>query len=126
MNTKFVMASSAVVMGAAGLAGSFAPHELLGALDLPASGALPLIIQLHGTLLLAFAITNWTARNSLIGGIYQRAIALGNLVHFVSGALTLGKFALMGGAPPAAIVATVIYAAFAIAFGVIAFGPSPQ
>jgi hypothetical protein len=122
MKTKVLMAGSALIMGAAGLAGTFAPQEILGALHLPAAGALPLIIQLHAALLLAFAIANWTAKDSLIGGIYNRPLALANLMHFVVGAFALGRFAWNGHSSLSCIVAAAIYAIFAIAFSVIVFG----
>jgi hypothetical protein len=121
MKTKFLMAASAVIMGTAGLAGTFLPQELLRALHLPVSDVLTLMVQLHAALLLAFAMLNWMAKESLIGGIYNRPLGIGNLVHFVVGAITLGKF-ISGGAGPLFVIATVIYAAFAIAFGVVVFG----
>ena len=121
MKTKLFMATSAVVMGAAGLAGTFMPQELLRALHLPVSDVLTLMVQLHAALLLAFAMLNWMAKESLIGGIYNRPLAIGNLVHFVVGAITLVKF-ISGGAGPLFVIATVIYAAFAAGFGILVFG----
>lgn len=122
MNSKFLMASSALVMGAAGVAGTFLPQELLAALHLPASGVLPLIIQLHAALLLAFAMVNWMAKESAIGGIYNRPLAVGNLTHFAVGGITLAKFIVRDGAPAFVIGAAVFYVAFAIGFGVLVFG----
>jgi hypothetical protein len=121
MKTKLLMAASAVVMGAAGLAGTFLPQELLRALHLPASDVPALLVQLHAALLLGFAMLNWMAKESLIGGVYNRPLAIGNLVHFVVGAITLVKF-ISGGAGPLFVIATVIYAAFAVGFGILVFG----
>ena len=121
MNTKILMAASALVMAAAGIAGLFAPHEVLAAIGAPATGLLPTLIQLHAGVLLGFAMVNWMAKNSLIGGIYNRPVLVGNTAHFTIGAITLVKI-VIGNATPAIIVATVIYVIFAIGFGMLMFG----
>ena len=41
-------------------------------------------------------MTNWMVKGSRVGGIYNRPIAIGNLVHFAVGAITLDRFALRG------------------------------
>jgi hypothetical protein len=125
MNTKFLLGSSALVLGAAGVAGTFLPQELLTALHLPAAGVPVLLIQLHAAILLAFGIANWMAKGSLMGGIYNRPLALGNLIHFAIGTITLCKFAASSH-PPFIIVAAAIYVAFAIGFGLVVFrSPAP-
>ena len=117
--TKLVMGASAVVMALFGLAGTFLPHELLRAAGIPAGGALPVVVQLTAALYLGFAMLNWMAQDSLIGGIYNRPVAIGNLVHFVVGALALVKYA--ASAPPLMLGVTVVYALFAIAFAKVLF-----
>jgi hypothetical protein len=119
MNPKAVLSASAFVMAAAGIAGTFAPHEIASALGLTPTGVLPLLIQLLAALLFAFAMVNWMARGSLIGGIYNRPLAAGNVAHFVIGALAATKAVLAGEHRPAVIAIAVIYALFAIAFGLI-------
>ncbi len=121
MNTKILMAASALFMGAAGAAGLFLPHEILAVLSAPANGILPLLVQLHAAVLLAFAMTNWMAKESLIGGIYNRPLAVGNVTHFVIGAITLLKLVVRDATPPF-IAATAIYVIFAIGFGMLMFG----
>jgi hypothetical protein len=91
VNTKVLMVASSLALGLAGLAASFAPSELLRALGSPVAEPLPVLIQLLGSLYLAFAITNWTAKDNMIGGIYSRPLSLGNCVHFVVGSLALAK-----------------------------------
>lgn len=115
------MGASAVMMAIAGLAGSFLPHELLRWLGLPASGVLPVLVQLMAALYLGFAMVNWMARDSLIGGIYNRPLAIGNLLHFASGALALGKYAASAHPPPAVIGVTIVYVVFAIGFAKVMF-----
>jgi len=121
MKTRLVMTASALVMGALGLAATFLPQEIAAYFAVLTAGELPLLIQVLGALYFAFAMLNWTARDSLIGGIYNRTIAIGNLVHFVIGALALAKgaFASPAGLPVLAMAA--VYALFAIAFGMIFF-----
>ena len=123
MNTKLLMASSALAMAAAGIAGSFLPHELLGWLGVTQNGILPIVMQLYAALLLGFAAVNWMGKESLIGGIYNRPVAVGNLMHFVIGAITLIKYIIGGGALPLhVIVAASLYALFAVGFAVVMFG----
>ena len=115
------MAASALVLGALGLSATFLPQEIAAYLGVPPEGALPLLIQVLGALYFAFAMQNWTAKDSLIGGIYNRPIALANLVHFVVGALALAKGAFANTADTVIIAFAVVYALFAIAFGMIFF-----
>ena len=126
MNTKLLLSASALAMGIAGVAGSFLPAEVLRAVGVAPEGAAPvpvqLIVQLLAALLFAFAMVNWTARGSLIGGIYNRPIAIGNLTHFVIGALALLK-AVPAAGPHRMVVAIAagVYALFAIAFAAVFF-----
>ncbi len=117
MSRSLIMGASAAFMALPGAAATFAPPELLARLGATATPALALVVQLLGALYLAFAALNWTARQSLIGGIYNRAVALGNLLHFVAGALALIK----GGAGGEFIVLAVLYALFAVAFAWVLF-----
>lgn len=120
MNTKILMAASALVMGVAGAAGLFLPHEILAAIGAPATGLLPVLVQLHAGLLLGFAMTNWMAKDNLIGGIYNRPLLVGNVAHFAIGAITLLKLVVSDATPPM-IAATVIYVIFAVGFGMLMF-----
>jgi hypothetical protein len=130
MNTRLVMGASALVMGGFGLSATFLPQEIAAYLGVSAEGALPLLIQVLGALYFALAMQNWTAKDSLIGGIYNRPLALANLVHFVVGALALAKGAFANPADTSVLAMAAVYALFAIAFGMIFFtspvrNPSP-
>lgn len=122
MNTKFLMTASAVVLGLAGVGGLFLPHELLLSIGVTPAGLLPTIIQILGALFLAFAMTNWMARESAIGGIYNRPLAVGNLTHFAVGAITFIKLLLAKNTAPLVIGAAVVYALFAAGFAAVTFG----
>jgi len=118
MNTKILLTASAAVMGAMGIIGSFAPHEILRAAGLAPTGMLPLLVQLLAALLFAFAMVNWLARGSLIGGIYNRPVAVGNVAHFTIGALALTKATMAG---EGSVVLATVYVVFAIGFAMMLF-----
>ncbi len=117
MNTRFVMISSAVVTGGAGITLTFLPQEILLLLHHQPIPAMTLVLQLLGALLFGFGMVNWTAREMLLGGIYGRPIVIGNVTHF-----TVGALALMKGisADQSAVVWAVagMYTLFALLFGI--------
>jgi hypothetical protein len=115
------MTASALVMGALGLSATFLPQEIAAYLGVSAEGALPLLIQVLGALYFAFAMLNWSAKDSLIGGIYNRPVGIANLVHFVVGALALAKGAFASPADMAVLAMAAVYVLFASAFGMIFF-----
>ncbi|MDH3431320.1 MAG: hypothetical protein OEM60_15155 [Gammaproteobacteria bacterium] len=120
MQTKILMMLSAVFLALLGLATSYWPDKVLGMHGTVPDNATLLLIQMMGALYLGFAILNWTARGVLIGGIYARPLALGNLLHFAMVAVMLIKAAIKFGAVPLATSA-VVFSAFAIWFGVVLF-----
>jgi hypothetical protein len=125
VNTKILMTASSLVLGVGGIAASFAPAELLASLGAPAVEPLPVLIQLLGAVYVGFALTNWTAKDNVIGGIYSRPIAIGNCVHFISGALALAKQQSAQGGNMLLMAALVPYAILAIAFTWLLFGSAP-
>lgn len=122
MNTRWLMITSAVLLAMLGVGASFLPHEVLAYLGAPRMGALPLLVQILGAQYVAFALLNWTAKDSLIGGIYSRPVALGNFAHFAIGAIVLIKGALDGQALGGIWIDCGGYLLFAVWFGVILFG----
>lgn len=121
MNTKLIMTASAWVMGVTGIALSFMPQEILGYFGLMnEAGFSAVVLQVLGALYFAFAMTNWTARANLIGGIYGRPIAIGNLCHFMIAALALAKFYFRTH-QTVLLVPTMFYVLFAITFAWIFF-----
>jgi hypothetical protein len=116
------MAASSLFLGIAGLFASFAPQELLAFLDSPATGSAPVLVQLMGALYFSFAMVNWTAKDNIIGGIYSRPVSLGNLTHFVMGALALAKFQSPEWDNKILLALLAIYTVFAVLFGWLVFG----
>jgi len=97
MNAKLLMTASSLLLGLAGIVALFAPDNLLAMLDVPVANPLSLLIQLMGALYFSIALMNWTARESIIGGIYARPISFGNFAHFFSGTLLLAKYVFSNG-----------------------------
>jgi hypothetical protein len=97
MNTKLLMTTSSLVLGLAGIFALFAPDIVVTRLGVPSTNPLDVLIQLMGALYFSIALMNWTAKDSIIGGIYARPISLGNFAHFFSGTLLLAKYGLSNG-----------------------------
>jgi hypothetical protein len=117
-----LMVASSLTLGLAGVAASFAPTEMLRAFGSPAAEPLPVLIQLLGAMYFAFAITNWTAKDNVIGGIYSRPLSLGNSVHFIMGALALAKQQFSQGVSMPLVAVLIAYTFFAICFAWLVFG----
>ena len=120
MNTKLLMTATSITTGAAAVALSFLPQEILASTGMQASVAGVLVLQVTGALYLGMAIMDWMARDGLLGGVYGKPILLGNLAHFVAGALALFKGASAQSHPSLWLVA-IPYATFAALFSVALF-----
>jgi hypothetical protein len=121
VHTKLLMIGSSVLMLFFGVLMSFLPQELLG---FGGGGANPLsilIVQAAGALYLGFAMLNWMARANLIGGIYSRPVSLGNLTHFWIVAAALLKAVARGQRSGLMLTTALVYAVFAVWFGVVVF-----
>lgn len=102
-------------MGVIGILLTFLPSEILKFLgdDEPQQAAV-MALQIAGALYFGFAMINWIAKANLIGGIYGRPIAIGNLTHFFIGAM-----ALMKGGNLALLPLTIVYSVLATAFFIV-------
>lgn len=115
------MQLSAILMGALGFVTQFMPQELLQTMGMQTEVPATLLVQTIGALYLGFAAMNWMAKGVLIGGIYAKPLAMGNLAHFMIGALALIKAGFVLEAMPLLWLAAGIYGAFALAFALVAF-----
>ncbi len=120
MTTHLLMITSALVMAVIGLTLSFAPEEVFAALGGEAAGPWTIILQVCGALYCGFAMMNWMAKGTVLGGIYGRPIVIGNLVHFTVGGLALLKW-ISQTTSPLLIGLAVTYAVFALLFGYVMF-----
>jgi hypothetical protein len=120
---KLLVSATAIGLALLGAALTFAPEEIAGLFGISSA---PLAFQLLGSALLGFAVMNWTARGSTLGGIYGRAVVAGNQMHFTVGALALVKYGLGAGGSAAFWVLTAFYVAGAILFLYLLFGGGPR
>lgn len=122
MNTKIVMFISAVFLFSTGIILTFLPTEVLTYFSLEAEKSSQLLCQLLGAQYFAFGMINWNTRSSLIGGIYNRPIAVSNFAHFFIGGLALIKgITSYPNLPYALWVLASIYIALAVLFGIIMY-----
>lgn len=121
-NTRLLMILSAAWFLLLALAVSFAGVDLLIALNVAVTPAATPMLKLLGAALLGFAVMNWMAKGTMIGGIYARPLAAGNFLYFAIATISLLKPLFGGALPVALIVAMAIHAAFALAFGWLLFG----
>lgn len=119
--TRYLMIASALFMAVISLPLTFAPQEILHRFDSEATLWERTVAQLCGALYCGFALLNWMAKGSTLGGIYGRPMMIGNLVHFTMGALVLLK---MPGGHSHSVVQWPLagaYVVFAVLFGYVMF-----
>lgn len=117
MNTKIVMTSSALFYAIIGIILSFLPNEIADYLNVEYNIVTILFLNIMSALYLGFGILNWMAKGTYIGGIYNRPIAIGNLMHFGVGAIALIKVVSNIQAHSEIVISlTVVYVIFAILF----------
>ncbi len=113
MNSKVVLVTSAVVLLAAGLVLNFAPDETAVWLGAPPSPVVSTILQVLAASLLGMGFLNYFSRANIMGGIYGRPLALGNLLLFAISAIVLGRGAH---GSTVLLVAAAVSAILALAF----------
>jgi hypothetical protein len=117
MNTKILMTSSALFLAFVGILLSFLPNEMVEYLNVEPNIITTFFLKIMSALYLGFGILNWMAKGTLIGGIYNRPIAIGNLMHFGVGAIALVKIASKIQAHSEIVISlTAVYVIFAILF----------
>ena len=126
MNTKLLMTSSAIILGVFGILLTFLPKEIMNYLTIETDFITLLFMQILGSLYLGFGMLNWMAKDSSIGGIYNKPITIGNFMHFGVAALTLVKVVFKIQEKSELIISlTIVYAIFAICFAYV-FMTSPK
>jgi len=120
MNTKILMTSSALFLAIIGIFLSFLPNEIVDYLDIEPNIITILFLKILSALYLGFGILNWMAKGTLIGGIYNRPIAIGNFMHFGVGAISSIKIVFGTQENVEVIIPlTIIYFIFAICFAYV-------
>lgn len=115
------MILSAVFLAAIGMGLTFFPQEINAFLGLGLNVYLQLMLQIMGALYFGFAMINWMAKRSIIGGIYNRPLVIGNFAHFFISAIALVKLLSANNSqmPYAVWLFTIIYVIFAVIFGIL-------
>jgi len=107
-----------------GLVLLFVPDVMLPRLipGFPAGGAW--LGQLLAAAWLGFAALNWLSQSALLGGIYGRAVVVGNATFYFVAALSLFKVITRQGVPPAFWLVFIPVAALACVYSWLMFrGP---
>lgn len=118
MNTNFLMTSSALFLGISGLGLTFLPQEIATFFEAEINQTFILTLQILGSLYLGFGMMNWMTKNGFIGGIYNRPLVFGNLLHFLISAFALVKLVGNYSGKQFVIICTIsiFYSLFALSF----------
>lgn len=122
MNTKLLMTTSSLFLGAIGLVLIFLPEEIIFYLNIETNALTTLLVKILSSFYLGFALLNWMTKDTFIGGIYNKPIAIGNQMHFGVGAISLLKIVFEIQSHYEIIIAlTVGYIIFATGFSYVFF-----
>jgi hypothetical protein len=122
MNTKLIMTISSIMLGATGVILTFGPDIVLRNLNIDTNPTSILLGQVMGGLYFGYSMLNWMTKESLIGGIYNRPVAIANFTHFLIAGLSIIKRLISNpGLPKTLWVAGAVYLVFALLFILILF-----
>lgn len=116
MHSRILMTVSAIVLGAVGIVLNFAPQEIAAWAGFSGMPLAALALQLMAGLYLGMGVLNWMSRGQEVGGIFGRAVAMGNLLQFAVGAFALVRAILNDVLPTIAWAAAAVYVILAVAF----------
>lgn len=122
---KFTVTLSSIFTGFLGAILSFLPQEVFQFHNEPVNTVGVLTIKLLGACLIALASVNWLSKGRLIGGIYNKPLALANALHFNIGAVILIK-TLMNTFFWSLFILSFFYGVFGVAFLKIMFTTPKQ
>ena len=118
--SKILMTISALFLGIIGIFLSFLPKEIINYLNINSNVITILLFQLLGALYLGFGILNWMLKGTRIGGIYNRPVLIGNLMHFLVGAIALIKIVTSIQAHSEIIIfLMIVYSTLSISFAIL-------
>ena len=118
--SKILMTISALFLGIIGIFLSFLPKEIINYLNINSNVITILLFQLLGALYLGFGILNWMLKGTRIGGIYNRPVLIGNLMHFLVGAIALIKIVTSIQAhSEITIFLMIVYSTLSISFAIL-------
>lgn len=115
-----LMTASSIFYGTVGIGLTFIPKEISEFFNMDLTQNSFLVLQVLGAAYLGFAMLNWMTKNNLIGGIYSRPLALGNLAHFLTSSLALIKITMhLESSIMVVLVLAIIYSVFTLFFGYV-------
>ena len=119
MDTKILMFAVTIYLGIAGLLLTFLPQEIAIFFEAGTNPSFVLALQVLGSLYLGFGMMNWMAKNSIIGGIYNRPLVFGNFLHFLVSTFALLKMVQNYSKNQFVVILilSILYVIFAISFG---------
>jgi hypothetical protein len=122
--TGWAVTGAALSLVGVGTALLFAGQEVGGAVF----GRPPVepLASLLGGALVGFGAMNWIARRSTLGGIYGKAVVVGNQAHFIVGAIVLLKHGIIAGGPLGFWILTGFYVVGAGLFSFLLLGPGAR
>jgi len=124
MLSRALMTTSAVFLIGSGAVLNFAPHEMANQLGVSGGAMATLVFQLLAGALMGLGVVNWMWRANAVGGIYGRAIAMGNTLQFAVGAFGLAR-AAGDDSSPMVWALFGAYLLFAAGFGYVMFFGNP-
>jgi len=114
------MMLSAIFLALIGIVLTFMPQEVTAFTGLGFTQIYQLQLQIMGALFFAFAMLNWMAKGAIIGGIYNRPIAIANFAHFLIGGAALVKAVISNIHLHYSVwIIAATYSIFALLFGII-------
>lgn len=114
------MTITAFFLGISGAAAQFLPQEIAVAFGFNSNPFSVLLIQIIGAMYIGFAMLNWMTREKMIGGVYNKPIAMANFLHFTIGAISLIRVVTKSGSLPF-ILLLVVYLLLAVFFTNVLF-----
>ena len=117
-HTSKLLTFYAVILVLIGIALLFVPDEVSAAMSQAEDPVHALSVQLLGSAFIGFAFSNWIVRHAPVGGVYGRAVVLGNQAFSLVGALALvGSFPEKPG--PAVWILLFVFAGGAVLHGML-------
>ncbi len=111
-----------MILGATGIILTFAPDVVLNNINIETNPTSLLLGQVIGGLYFGYSMLNWMTKESLIGGIYNRPIAVANFTHFLIAGLAISKSLISNAELPITLwVAGLVYVTFGLLFIIILF-----
>ena len=119
------MTASALTLGTIGICLTFLADETAAYVSNDPNASLKILLQVLGSLYFGFAMLNWMAKGSAIGGIYNRPISIANFSHYLVGGLAILKSLVKQPDLPSIIwILGGVYCLFGLLFGIV-FNQSP-